>query len=91
MDKLSPRQRQINKLQQHGLSYKEIASLLHLSLATVKTHCSHALARTQSHSTTHLVSKIHHREIESVARKINCLLAASERSLARQNRWPPFS
>jgi DNA-binding NarL/FixJ family response regulator len=91
VEKLTPRQRQIVRLQSQGLCHKEIASELHISLSTLKTHLTRALARNRSNSSLHLHNQIRAREIAAIAGKIRRLLTASDRDVALQRSWPPFS
>ena len=90
VEKLTPRQREIVRLQSQGLLQKQIADRLHISLGTVKTHILRAHKRTGARSRCDLCSGGHGREITAIARKIQLLLAASSSAVKRQSAWPPF-
>ena len=54
LKKLSPREREVSRLVAFGLSNKDIAERLHISLGTVKDHVHHILEKTQCANRTAL-------------------------------------
>jgi DNA-binding NarL/FixJ family response regulator len=88
MHRLTPRQRQIAKLQGTGMNQKQIAAHLNLSLGTVKTHMSRSLARTHSGSSHELQHQIRVREMQSIKDKIAALLSTSQSYCDQQSKWP---
>ena len=54
---LSARERETAELAARGLSNREIARALHISLDTVKKHLTKAMAKTQSASRTQLAMR----------------------------------
>jgi DNA-binding NarL/FixJ family response regulator len=90
MQRLTPRQRQIVKLQARGLVQKEIADRLGIALSTVKTHLARSFLKTGSHSGPGLQGQIRAQELRSVAGKIKRLLDASNRDVTLSKRWPPL-
>ncbi|MHC1744628.1 MAG: PAS domain-containing protein [Syntrophobacteraceae bacterium] len=56
INKLSPREREILELIAHGLSVKEIADRLFISVKTVETHRARIMQKLDLHKTTGLVS-----------------------------------
>lgn len=58
LSKLSPREREVASLAARGFRNKEIAGKLGISLATVKDHIHHALAKTSLSSRTKLAASI---------------------------------
>jgi DNA-binding NarL/FixJ family response regulator len=55
--KLTHRERQVLSCLTHGISTKEIASRLHISVATVRTHVRHILEKEEAHSRTEVIAK----------------------------------
>jgi two-component system response regulator NreC len=55
LDGLSPREREVFRLQTHGLSSKQIASQLFISHKTVQTHRTRIFRKLRVHSAAELV------------------------------------
>jgi DNA-binding NarL/FixJ family response regulator len=82
---LSMRQRQVVEMRREGMSYREIASQLGVSLTTVKTHMTHVIARLgitdcTSRKTLKVMNALFPAEINEA--KL-ALLNARQRSIAR--------
>jgi DNA-binding NarL/FixJ family response regulator len=55
---LTQRERQVAQLITRGLSNKEIAQVLHLSIATVKHHCHHLLEKLAVHRRAEVMARL---------------------------------
>lgn len=55
LDRLTNREREVLTLVGQGLSNREIAERLHLTIGTVKTHIGHLLAKLEARDRAHLV------------------------------------
>jgi DNA-binding NarL/FixJ family response regulator len=64
MSELSIREQEVKSLLIKGLSYKEIAGQLGISLSTTKIHCSRVLQKTKCNSRIHLAVQ-HRSEIDA--------------------------
>jgi DNA-binding NarL/FixJ family response regulator len=71
--RLTHRERQVAALIDRGLSNKEIAHSLHLSIATVKHHCHHLLQKLSVHHRADAVRRLR----RAVGPAIYCLVALS--------------
>jgi DNA-binding CsgD family transcriptional regulator len=55
MPKLSPREREVVQLVSEGKASKEVAAILHVTLATAETHRSNIMRKLEIHSIAELV------------------------------------
>jgi DNA-binding NarL/FixJ family response regulator len=62
-DGLTDREGEVLRLIASGKTNREIAALLFVSEATIKTHVNHIFAKTGSHHRTHAVSYAHHHRL----------------------------
>lgn len=63
VEKLSPREKEIMEQMARGLIYKEIASVLGISMETVRTHLRHVYRKLEVKSGTEAVMKLFGREV----------------------------
>jgi DNA-binding CsgD family transcriptional regulator len=94
-NELTKREWQVAKLQATGLSHKEVADRLGISLSTVKTHLGRMFAKAHVRSSLELQQRLRPNltlcELQTVASKIKGLLATSDRHVATAAGWKLFT
>ena len=94
-NELTTRERQIAELQATGLSHKEIADRLGISLGTVKTHLGRMFAKTHVRSSLELQQRLRPNlrlhDLVSIRGKIGMLLETSNRHVATAASWKLFT
>jgi DNA-binding NarL/FixJ family response regulator len=95
MNELTPREWQVAELQATGLSHKEIASRLGISLSTTNTHLSRMFAKTHVRSSLEFQQRLgpnlRLHDLHGMRSKIEALLAMNERHIATAASWKVFT
>jgi DNA-binding NarL/FixJ family response regulator len=94
MNELTPREWQVAELQATGLSHKEIACRLGISLSTTKTHLTRMFAKTNVQSSLQFQQRIgpnlRLHDLRGMRSKIQALLVISDQHIAKARTWKLF-